>query len=231
MRAYGRGRGRRIAPPSAARRHKRHCESSSSRFAASSSTGPTPDGGEEHSGRRHGHQPPRGDTVVCEPIGRRQRDGDARGDAPVVADDEVDPEAEETLHVGASLRRRRPATNVKENARTAARTTGSAASSPGQRAPAPSVLQKIPNVVSIVPTANFSAFSGTRERGARTATPTAATRKTAIAAPRAASGMLPCVEPNVRTINATSRPSRKTPLKETVNPYQSRPSRSSEATA
>src|SRR6266550_9622687 len=29
MRAYGRGRGRRIAPPSAARRHKRHYESSS----------------------------------------------------------------------------------------------------------------------------------------------------------------------------------------------------------
>src|SRR2546423_14813383 len=29
MQAYGRGRGRRIAPPSAARRHKRHCESSS----------------------------------------------------------------------------------------------------------------------------------------------------------------------------------------------------------
>ena len=42
-------------------------------------------------------------------------------------------------------------------------------------------------------------------------------------APSAASGMLPCVLPNVSTMNATSRPSSSTPLNESVKPYQSRP--------
>ena len=43
--------------------------------------------------------------------------------------------------------------------------------------------QKMPNEVSMMPTANFIAFSGTRASGARTATPVTATTATAAAAP------------------------------------------------
>ena len=92
-------------------------------------------------------------------------------------------------------------------------------------APAPSADQKIPKVVSMTPTANFIVFSGTRASGARTATPTTADEHDRAAAPAAASGMLPCVLPKVRTMKATSSPSRKTPLNESVKPYQSIPAR------
>ena len=56
-----------------------------------------------------------------------------------------------------------------------------------------------------------------------------ATSTSAMPAPSAASGMLPCVLPKVRTMNATSRPSSSTPLNASVKPYQSRPARSSRA--
>ena len=64
--------------------------------------------------------------------------------------------------------------------------TSSAASPPGQSAPAPSAPQKIPKEVSITPTLNFIAFSGTRASGARIATPIAATTSTAATAAAAA---------------------------------------------
>ena len=83
----------------------------------------------------------------------------------------------------------------------------------------------MPKVVSITPTANFIEFSGTRLSGAWIATPTPATMTSAAAAPAAARGMLPWVLPKVRTMKATSSPSRKTPLKERVKEYQSRPAR------
>ena len=70
----------------------------------------------------------------------------------------------------------------------------------------------------MIPTANFRVFSGTRVSGARTARPTPATSTNAAAAPAAASGMLPWVLPKVSTMNATSRPSSRTPLKARTNP-------------
>ena len=105
-------------------------------------------------------------------------------------------------------------TNANDARQTNASTPGSDASSPGQCAPAPSADQKIPNVVSITPTANFIAFSGTRASGARTATPIAGDEHDAPPRrPTAASGIDPCALPKVRTMNATSSPSRSTPLK------------------
>ena len=73
------------------------------------------------------------------------------------------------------------------------------------------------------PTPNLSVFSGTRASGARTAMPMPATSTSAAAAPAAASGMLPCVLPKVSTMNATSSPSSRTPLKATVKLIQSMP--------
>ena len=49
------------------------------------------------------------------------------------------------------------------------------ASPPGQSTPRPSPAQNVPNEQSIPPTRNFSVFSGTRDSGWRTATPTPAT--------------------------------------------------------
>src|SRR5207244_3384704 len=148
---------------------------------------------------------------VVEQRDESDRDGDARGDPPVVADDEVPPEACEPLHATAASRRRRrrsSPTRTSETSRTKARTTGRAASPSGQPAPAPAVAQKIPNVVNLDPTANFIAFSGTRASGARAATPAAATSTTAAAAPSAGNPMLPWVDPKPSTMKTTSRPSR-----------------------
>src|SRR5579884_34106 len=162
---------------------------------------------------REGEEPP-----DLEHRGHAERDRDARGDQRVVADDEVPEEARDLHTAGAVRGARRRRTNANDARQTNASTPGSEASPPGQRAPAPSADQKMPNVVSITPTANFIAFSGTRASGARTATPTPATTTTAPAAPTAASGMLPCVLPNVSTMNATSSPSRSTPLNESRKP-------------
>ena len=92
----------------------------------------------------------------------------------------------------------------------------SAASPPGQSAPAPSAPQNIPYDVSITPTANFIVFSGTRASGACSARP--ATTTAAIATPAAAAARpTSCwLAPNVMTMNATSRPSSSTPLKDIV---------------
>ncbi len=91
-----------------------------------------------------------------------------------------------------------------------------AASSPGQLAPAPMAPQNIPNEVSITPTANFIVFSGTFASGALAAAPAAITSSTAAAAAAAARGTRCWLAPRVSTMNATSRPSRSTPLKEIV---------------
>src|SRR5258708_6946503 len=171
---------------------------------------------------------------------RRQRDRnhDARGDEPVVADDEVVPEAHErddVAHAGApacaaSRARRSSLTAAIEVSDSSARITSSAASLPGHDTPAPSALQNVPKVVSRSPTANFSVFSGTWLRGARTTTPTATTIRSA--APAAAAAIAtPWLRaaPNVITMKAPPSPSRKPPLKASVNEYQPSPARRSDA--
>ena len=64
-------------------------------------------------------------------------------------------------------------------------------------------------------------FSGTRASGALIATPAAQTVSTAATAASAARGMSCWLAPKVRAMNATSRPSRTTPLKQRVKAYQS----------
>src|SRR5439155_15103051 len=147
----------------------------------------------QHERDRERQQPPRSDVRGRENGGRADRDRHERRDEPVVADHEVPPEATETAQPGhaptsaarSCVRRSRRSTRTrtKEKSATKPSTPRSAASEPGQSAPAPSADQKIPNVVSIRPTANFIAFSGTRASGARTATPTPATSTSAAAAP------------------------------------------------
>ena len=112
---------------------------------------------------------------------------------------------------GAAAARRNTATSTSANTATAGTTTSSAASAPGHTAPAPSAPQKIPNEVSMIPTTNFMAFSGTRANGARTAIPATVTTSTAANAATAARGMLCWLAPNVIAMNTTSRPSSTTP--------------------
>ena len=81
--------------------------------------------------------------------------------------------------------------------------------------PAPSPPQNTPNDVSITPTANFIAFSGTRASGARTARPTATTSTTASRGGDAARRPV-LLAPKVSTMNATSSPSSSTALNHTV---------------
>src|SRR5204862_432663 len=185
----------------------------------------------QHGRNGERQQPPRGDVRRREDGGRADRGRHEHRDEPVVADHELPPEAAEgceVLHAGtASSRSRRSSrTTANEKSATKPSTPRSAASEPGQSAPAPSTDQKIPNVVSMTPTANFIAFSGARASGARTATPIPATSTSAPAAPAAASGIDPCALPPVRTRNTTSRPSSRTPLEASVNPYQSTAARS-----
>jgi hypothetical protein len=73
----------------------------------------------------------------------------------------------------------------------------------------------MPNELSITPTANFIVFSGALASGALATTPTATTTATPAAAP--ARLTLCWLATKVSTINATSRPSNRTPLKAIVN--------------
>src|SRR5260221_14290419 len=107
------------------------------------------------------------------------------------------------------------------NAPMAGMSASSEASEPGQCAPAPSAPQKVPNPVSMIPTTNFSVFSGTLDSGDLIATPAIATTATAHAPATAASPMSCWLAPNVSTMNTTSSPSSSTPLNDSVNPYQS----------
>src|SRR5262245_6250037 len=99
--------------------------------------------------------------------------------------------------------------------------TSRAAPCPGHDAPAPSAPQKTPNEVSMTPTPNFMLFSGTRDSGACTATPTAATTITAATTLSAARPTSFWLAPNVMAMNTTSSPSSSTPLNDRVNAYQS----------
>ena len=125
---------------------------------------------QEQHRHRDRQEPPRGDPERHE----RGLDGDpehdARGDPPVVADDEVPPEAAERLTRASpgptgSAAAPQARDQGERDEQDEGEDPGSAASEPGQCAPAPSAVQKIPNVVSITPTANFIAFSGTRASG------------------------------------------------------------------
>src|SRR5207244_993213 len=180
-------------------------------------------------------QPPGVDALACEAGGQAQRHREPRSDAPVVADDEVPPkegERADVLHAaastGASASLRRSArTSRNENAPRNAITPSSESSSPGQVAPAPSAPQKQPKLVSSRPTTYLIVFSGTRSSGPRARTPAPTTTTTAAAAPAAARLTRCWALPNEITMKTTSRPSSRTPLKATVNEYQSRPALSS----
>src|SRR5262249_32346159 len=154
----------------------------------------------EHDGRRD--DPPGRDAVVGEAGAEADRDREADGNAPVVADDEVPPEAGEAAdrpHASTarrrSRRRWRSRTAPSDTSARKPRIARSAPSPPGQLAPAPSVAQNVPNVVSRSPTPNFSVFSGTRASGARTSSPTPPTTTSADAAAIAASPTRPSLLP------------------------------------
>src|SRR5262249_14563387 len=172
----------------------------------------TSQGQREHHDHREGQQRPNIPTSRQEG-GRANDPHHPSRDGPIVANDEVVPEASEptnALHavlvssVGAAVRRNHLVSPSDASA-TNAMTATSDASLPGHARPAPSPLQKIPNAVSITPTPNFSVFSGTRESGAWTAAPTTSTATSAIAAPAAARPTWCCAPPNVMTMKATSR--------------------------
>src|SRR5262249_40006334 len=139
---------------------------------------------------------PRITPVMRERCRERHRDDHHDCDRPVVADDEVVPEAAEPREVlddaanssGATMRN--SATSPNDNATTNAMTTSSDASAPGHDTPAPSAPQKMPNDVSMTPTANFKVFSGTRDSGACTLIPATSTTTSAPSAPSAASPTL-----------------------------------------
>src|SRR5512133_1401670 len=177
---------------------------------------------DRHKCRQH---PPRGHALLGQRCGRGESEDDAQGQSPVVPNDEVVAEhrecpqpAHDEAPVTVPIGRLR-STKTEPIALTAVTSTitASAPSLPGQDTPAPSTPQNIPNEVKSTPTANFNVFSGIRASGARAAIPTAVTTTTAAAAPSAARGMLPWVAPKVKTMNATSSPSKKTPLNDSVN--------------
>src|SRR6266496_608037 len=201
----------------------------------------------------------RGDSPIGERGGGdqhgagQQHRGDGGGDLPVVSDHEVVPEAgkaAEQAHGDASSGTcgalARPPRS-RGSARTSPRLSSSHAASrprmatvpPGQcrlsppprTMPIPSTDQKVPKLVSIRPTPYFRVFSGTRASGRWAAAPRAITATPATAAPTAATGTLPAFSPKVITMKTTSTPSRNTPLNETTNENQSRPSRVPESAA
>src|SRR5262249_15300568 len=160
------------------------------------------------------------DVAVLQEPGEAEPDGDPGGDPPVVADDEVPPEAAErahTLHAGtaaalsAAFLRRRARVSASETSATYATTPSTATSAPGKPPPRPHRAQKMPTRVSSTRPPNLGAFSGPRSSGPRTASPTATTSTTAAAAAAAARPSRPCVEPKVITMKATSSPSSRTP--------------------
>src|SRR6516225_1920223 len=192
----------------------------------------------ERADHRDRQQPPgvhRGG--VYQQGGQRQGHGHHSSPAPVVADYEVVPERAERAQppghaallpaagtaARADARARRIRAVYPSPTRAVPGTmASSAASLPGHDTPAPSAPQNMPNEVSMTPTANFKAFSGTRDSGARTAIPTAATTTTAAAAATAARPWFCWLAPKVIAMKTTSMPSSSTPLNERVNAYQSR---------
>src|SRR6516225_3862327 len=125
----------------------------------------------EQQGDRDREQPPRVDALVREEPHERERHREPDGDAPVVPDDEVPPEAAERrdvlhalLSAGFRAVRRRLSERVSANDTSAMNATMPkiARSDPGQSTPAPSPPQKTPKLVRSRPTAYLSVFSGTR---------------------------------------------------------------------
>src|ERR1700677_2149330 len=167
---------------------------------------------------RKRHNPPRRDTRGSEQRGQCECQRHADRGAPIVDDDELpycEQESTHSCHVftaGCAVRLEGLAITM-ATTRMPGMIASSAASPPGQLAPAPSARQNMPNELSITPTANFSVFSGTRASGALAAAPTAMTSSTASPAAAAARATWCWLAPKVSTINATSRPSKSTPLK------------------
>src|SRR5713226_1720141 len=100
------------------------------------------------------------------------------------------------------------------------------ASDSGHPTPKPSPVQKVLKVVNMIPTTNFSEFSGTFDSGTREKAPTGMTRRPARSAPSAAEAipldretvLVAALTPKVITMNATSSPSSKTDLYDNRNP-------------
>src|SRR6476469_10067116 len=125
---------------------------------------------------REREEPPGGKVFVHEQRAESQCEDESGRDPPVVADDELPPEAGEQLDLphrcapsgsNRACCRRSRRTSASDDRATKPRIPRSASSPPGHDTPVPSAAQKIPNVVSMIPTANFNVFSGTRLRGAR----------------------------------------------------------------
>src|SRR6266545_4371184 len=195
----------------------------------------------------------RGDSPIGERGGGdqhgagQQHRGDGGGDLPVISDQEVVPEAgkaAEQAHGDASSETcgalaRPPRSRPRLSSSHAASRPRMATVPPGQcrlwppprTMPSPSTDQKVPKLASIRPTPYFRVFSGTRASGRWAAAPRAITATPATAAPTAATGTLPAFSPKVITMKTTSTPSRNTPLNETTNENQSRPSRVPESAA
>src|SRR5581483_6304117 len=177
----------------------RRARSRRTHLARGAPTGGAAPDGQRDDDRRPDEHDPRGRVARHERAGD-QHDGDADRRRPVVADDEVVPEAQEPRDVrhGTTLppirlrapRPRNAPTRPSANSATTAMTGRSDASPPGQCPPRPSVDQNTPKLVSMTPTTTTRARS----------------------APADAVRTLPCAPPTVSTMNATSRPSRNTPL-------------------
>src|SRR5947209_2369659 len=87
------------------------------------------------------------------------------------------------------------------------------ASDSGHSTPNPSPVQKVPKVVNMIPTTNFSVFSGTFDSGTREKAPTRMTSRPARSAPRAAEAipleretvLVAALTPKVMTMNALDK--------------------------
>ena len=169
-----------------------------------------------------------------------ERDRDAGGDAPVVADDEVPPEAAERAEVPHASA---PAATSCDRRRRSARTSANETSAEeGDHAeqrelvagPVDAGALGAPEAAEArqqQPDRELDRVLGhARERPVREH-PATTTTTSAAAAPAAASPSRPCALPKAITMKATSRPSSRTPLNATVNEYQSSPARSSSPAA
>src|SRR5439155_22419352 len=110
---------------------------------------------DEYEQRRQRKHPPGGYAVVRGECGQAERRGDADGDAPVVADDEVVPELEEPDDVphaataARSWRMRSRAIIPSDITSTKASTPSRTISPPGHSTPVPSAPQQMPKLVSM----------------------------------------------------------------------------------
>src|SRR4051794_12098045 len=119
---------------------------------------------------------------------------------------------------------RHKATVARAASRKPATSANADQSAPGQVTPRPSPAQKVPKPHSSTPTANFSAFSGTRASGRCSARPSSTTSRRAAKAPRLAGSSRPWpAAPTATTMNTTSMPSSVTILNAVATPIPSQP--------